>query len=461
VKHIFSVLKVKNKKMHTIIKNADILNEGKIVKGHVLIENDIIRRVFIGDDNIGIPADASVIDAENKLLMPGIIDDQVHFREPGLIRKGDIFSESRAAAAGGVTSFMDMPNTSPPALSLELLEEKYSAASRNSLINYSFYLGASNSNIVEINKVNPKTVCGVKIFMGSSTGNMLVDSEDALSAIFSESPVIVAVHCEDETTVKQNSALYRQKFGEDVPTSCHPAIRSAEACYKSSAKAVELASKHNTKLHVLHLSTARELELFENSAENYIPKITAEACVHHLWFSDADYGNLGNRIKCNPAIKSATDRDALREAVRNGKITVVATDHAPHTVDEKQKKYFGAPSGLPLIQHSLSVMLEMYRQGVFSLFDIVDRMCHAPARLFEISKRGYIREGYYADLVLVDMNAAYSPDSSNILYKCGWSPFEGVKFSTAVEKTWVNGSIVFDNGNIAEANCAKRLEFER
>jgi dihydroorotase len=448
--------------MHTIIKNANILNERNIFKRNVWIENDIIRKIFTVDSDIkDIPADAVIIDAQNKLLMPGVIDDQVHFRDPGLTHKGDIFSESRAAAAGGVTSFMDMPNTSPPALSVELLEEKYSTASRNSLINYSFYLGASNDNIAEINKINPETVCGVKVFMGSSTGNMLVDSEDALSAIFSESPVIVAVHCEDENTVRQNSALYRQKFGDDIPIDCHPAIRSAEACYKSSAKAVELAVKYNTKLHVLHLSTARELDLFDKSADDYLPRITAEACVHHLWFSDEDYRELGNRIKCNPAIKSAADREALREAVRNGKITVVATDHAPHTVDEKQKQYFGAPSGLPLVQHSLSAMLEMTRQGVFSLFDVVNRMCHAPARLFDIRRRGYIREGYYADLVLVDTRNQYSPCRDNILYKCGWSPFEGVNFSTIIEKTWVNGALVFDSGKIIEANSAKRLEFER
>jgi dihydroorotase len=449
--------------MHTtIIKNGNILNEGRIFKGSVRIENDVIGKISIGDDGLdSVPRDAYVIDAQNKLLMPGVIDDQVHFRDPGLTHKGDIFSESRAAAAGGVTSFMDMPNTSPPTLSVVLMEEKYSMASRDSLINYSFYLGASNSNISEINKINPETVCGVKVFMGSSTGDMLVDSEDALAAIFSESPVIVAVHCEDEYTVRQNSALYRQKFGEDVPTACHPAIRSAEACYKSSAKAVELAMKYNTKLHVLHLSTAKELELFDRTTDDYLPRITAEACVHHLWFSDSDYRDLGNRIKCNPAIKSVADRDALREGVRNGKITVVATDHAPHTIAEKRERYFGAPSGLPLVQHSLSVMLELSRQGVFSLFDVVNRMCHAPARLFGISKRGYIREGYYADLVLVDLHNEYSPCGDNIRYKCGWSPFEGARFSTKVEKTWVNGSIVFDNGTIIEAGSAKRLNFDR
>jgi dihydroorotase len=450
-----------NNKMNTVIKNVNILNEGKIVEGNVWIENEIIKKIFTGDLLDIVPQDTLYIDAKKMLLMPGIIDDQVHFRDPGLTYKGDIHSESRAAAAGGVTSFMDMPNTSPPALNMDALEEKYDTAVRNSLINYSFYLGASNGNIAEIKKIDPATVCGVKVFMGSSTGNMLVDNEEALAAIFSESPVIVAVHCEDENTIKQNIATYKQKFGDDIPTSFHPVIRSAEACYKSSAKAVELAVKYNTRLHVLHLSTARELELFAYSSGNYIPKITAEACVHHLWFSDLDYKYLGNRIKCNPAIKSANDREALREAVRNGKITVVATDHAPHTLDEKQKKYFGAPSGLPLIQHSLSAMLEMYKQGIFSLPDIVDRMCHYPAKLFNIRKRGYIREGYYADLVLVDMTAKYSPGSDNILYKCGWSPFEGTNFSTKIEKTWVNGSIVFDKGTIVEANSAKRLEFER
>ncbi|MDR3246209.1 MAG: dihydroorotase [Prevotellaceae bacterium] len=447
--------------MNTVIRNANILSEGKIVEGSVWIENEIIKKIFTGNLLDIVPPDTLYIDAKKMLLMPGIIDDQVHFRDPGLTYKGDIHSESRAAAAGGVTSFMDMPNTSPPALNMDALEEKYNTAFRNSLINYSFYLGASNGNIAEIKKIDPATVCGVKVFMGSSTGNMLVDNEEALAAIFSESPVIVAVHCEDENTIKQNIATYKRKFGDDIPTYFHPEIRSAEACYKSSAKAVELAAKYNTRLHVLHLSTARELELFDNSSENYIPKITAEACVHHLWFSDFDYKYLGNRIKCNPAIKSANDREALREGVRTGKITVVATDHAPHTLEEKQKKYFGAPSGLPLIQHSLSAMLEMYRQGIFSLPDIVDRMCHYPAKLFNIRKRGYIREGYYADLVLVDMHAEYSPDSDNILYKCGWSPFKGTIFSTKVEKTWVNGSIVFDKGEIVEANSAKRLEFER
>jgi dihydroorotase len=448
--------------MNTIIKGANILNEGRIFEGSIWIENDTIKKIFTAEDSLSdAPADAYTVDARNKLLMPGIIDDQVHFRDPGLTHKGDIFSESRAAAAGGVTSFMDMPNTSPTTLTLELLEEKYSAASRRSLINYSFYLGASNDNIAEIRKVNPANICGVKVFMGSSTGNMLVDSEDALSAIFSESPVLVAVHCEDENTVQRQLAMYRQTFGDDIPADRHPHIRNAEACYKSSAKAVELATKYGTRLHVLHLSTAKEPDLFERSSDSHIPKITAEACVHHLWFCDDDYRKLGNRIKCNPAIKSAEDRQALREAVRNGKITVVATDHAPHTIGEKQRKYVDAPSGLPLVQHSLQAMMEMYRQGIFSLFDVVNRMCHYPAKVFNIRRRGYICEGYYADLTLVDMNVKSSPSSSNILYKCGWSPFEGVDFSTCVEKTWVNGSIVFDRGKIVEAGCASRLEFDR
>jgi dihydroorotase len=449
--------------MNTIIKNANILNEGKIFRGNIRIENDIIKQIFQDDDAVLVPpADGyHVIDAKNKLLMPGVIDDQVHFREPGLTHKGDIFSESRAAAAGGVTSFMDMPNTSPPTINMNLLNEKYSMASRNSLINYSFYFGASNGNISEIHKIDRKTVCGVKVFMGSSTGNMLVDNEETLSAIFAESPVIVAVHCEDENTVKQRTLFCKQQFGDDIPVSYHPAIRNAEACYKSSSKAVELAVKYNTKLHVLHLSTAHELTLFDKCSERHLPRITAEACVHHLWFSDLDYARLGNRIKCNPAIKSANDRAALREAVKTGKIAVVATDHAPHTASEKQKRYFEAPSGLPLVQHSLTVMLEMYLQGIFSLFDIVERMCHAPARLFNIHKRGYIREGYYADLTLVDLSSGYSPNRDNILYKCGWSPFEETDFSTTVETTWVNGTIVFDKGKIMETNCAKQLEFDR
>ncbi|MDR1895312.1 MAG: dihydroorotase, partial [Prevotellaceae bacterium] len=445
--------------MNTIIKNANILNEGKIFNGNIWIRDEMIHRVFTCDECVDVPDNALRIDADGMLLMPGVIDDQVHFREPGLTHKADIYSESRAAAAGGVTSFMDMPNTSPPALSIEGLEKKYELAKSKSLINYSFYLGASNDNISEIVKVNPQKICGVKVFMGSSTGNMLVDREESLAAIFSQSPVIVAVHCEDEMIIKQNIARYRQIAGENVTTACHPIIRSAEACYKSTAHAVELAARYNTRLHVLHLSTEKELSLFDKSFPTHIPDITSEVCVHHLWFCDEDYARLGNRIKCNPAIKSSGDREALRNAVKDGRITVVATDHAPHTLSEKQKGYFDAPSGLPLIQHSLSAMLEMYRNNIFSLFDIADRMCHYPARLFGIHKRGYIREGYYADMVLVNLNKGYTPCSDNILYKCGWSPFDGAAFSTKIEKTWVNGSLVFDNGKIVEANCAKRLEF--
>ena len=450
------------KTMNTIIKNAKILNEGNLTIGNIWIENEFIKKIFTSFDDIKIPDNAFIIDAAGMLLMPGVIDDQVHFREPGLTYKANIYTESRAAAAGGVTSFMEMPNTNPPALTIDLLEEKYHIASENSLVNYSFYLGASNDNINEVKKVDPKKVCGVKVFMGSSTGNMLVDNETALAAIFAESPTIITTHCEDEQIIRHNNEIYKQKFaGKNIPTSCHPVIRSVEACYKSSAHAVELAAKYGTKLHILHISTAKELSLFEKSTWEHIPNITAEACVHHLWFYDADYDRLGNKIKCNPAIKYMEDREALRKAVKDGKITVVATDHAPHTLQEKEKPYFEAPSGLPLVQHSLSAMLEMHLQGVFSLNDVVNRMCHYPAKLFNVSKRGFIKEGYFADLVLVNMNEGFTPDSGNILYKCGWSPFEGVQFSTRIEKTWVNGKIVYENGEIKENKGAKRLEFNR
>ncbi|MDR0559836.1 MAG: dihydroorotase [Prevotellaceae bacterium] len=445
--------------MNYYIKNADILNEGMLTRANVLIENERIKQV--SEDEIILPADTTVIDAQGKLLMPGIIDDHVHFREPGLTHKGDMFSESRAAAAGGVTSFMDMPNTLPPTMSIDDLEHKREIAEHNSLINYSFYLGASAMNIGEIKKVDPCKVCGIKVFIGSSTGDLLVDEEKALSAIFAESPVIIAAHCEDENTIKENIARYKQKFGDDIPVEYHSVIRNAEACYKSAARTVELALRYNSRLHVLHLSTAKETGLFVKSTAGRIPRITAEVCTHHLWFSEKDCKFKGNKIKCNPAIKSEYDREILRNAVKNGRITVIATDHAPHTIDEKRKKYFNSPSGIPYIQHSLSAMLEMHKQGVFSLFDIVERMCHCPARIFGIRDRGFIREGYFADLVLIDLNTGYRPSPENILSKCRWSPFESVTFSTKVETTWVNGSIVYDNGEIIEAKAARSLEFNR
>ncbi|MDR2465949.1 MAG: dihydroorotase [Prevotellaceae bacterium] len=447
--------------MNTIIINADILNEGKIFRGHLEIENEIIKNVLPGELAEPRP-DAAIVDAQGLLLMPGIIDDQVHFREPGLTAKADIFSESRAAAAGGVTSFMDMPNTSPPADSLQLLEQKFEIAAQRSAVNYSFYLGASNDNIAEIRQIDPARICGLKLFMGSSTGNMLVDNPRALSAVFAESPVIVAAHCEDENIIRTNLKLFRYTIGDDADASIHPRVRDAEACFLSTRRALELAARYSARLHVLHLSTGAETRLFDPvSPDRPLPKVTAEACVHHLWFCDRDYKRLGNKIKCNPAIKSATDRDALRNAVREGKVAVVATDHAPHLRAEKQLGYFDAPSGLPLVQHSLSAMFELYRRGVFSLFDIVERMCHSPARLFGIRKRGFIRKDYYADLTLLDYNSPFSPAADNILHKCRWSPFEGVQFSARPAKTWVNGTLVYDNGEIRETKAAKRLEFDR
>lgn len=417
--------------MHTLITNARIINEGISFNGCVWIDNQIIREVFPSSE---LPKDLlgkenfTIIDAQGKLLIPGIIDDQVHFREPGLTEKGDIHSESRAAAAGGVTSFMEMPNTRPPAVSIAALEEKYAIAAHKSLVNYSFYLGATNENINEVKQVDPKIVCGVKVFMGSSTGNMLVDNEKTLSAIFAESPILVATHCEDEQLIVKNNRFYKEKYGSDIAFRYHPLIRSAEACYRSSAHAVELAHKYNTQLHVLHLSTERELSLFATGSSHSFPRITAEACVHHLWFTDEDYDLLGARIKCNPAIKTATDRAALRDAVNTGRIRIVATDHAPHTKAEKQSGYFTAPSGLPLVQHSLVAMLELYHQGIFSLETIVDRMCHSPALLFKVERRGFIKKGYYADLVLVDTEARWEVSPSNILYK--WYNYTSSQFQS-------------------------------
>ncbi|MDR2564328.1 MAG: dihydroorotase [Prevotellaceae bacterium] len=449
--------------MHTIIKNVSIINEGQRFDGGVLIENQLIKRVMSReelDKNPFPETEITIIDGKGMLLIPGIIDDQVHFREPGLTHKADIKHESRAAAAGGVTSFMEMPNTKPPAVSIDALEEKYAIAEEQSIANYSFYFGASNDNISELRKLDPQKVCGVKVFMGSSTGNMLVDDDKALSAIFAESPCIVATHCEDETTVRANLVRYQQIHGKDIPVRHHPDIRSAEACYRSSARAVELAVRYGTKLHVLHISTERELSLFETCSIDNIPRITSEVCVHHLWFCDEDYEELGAKIKCNPAIKSVADRAALRKAVVSGKLAVVATDHAPHTIHEKSRLYLESPSGLPLVQHSLPAMLEMCKQGLFSLETIVERMCHTPACLFGVEGRGFIREGYYADLVLINLSHEWRPDHNNILYKCGWSPFEGCRFTSRIESTWVNGKLVYDAGKIIEAGAGMRLKFK-
>jgi len=447
--------------MKTLIKNARIINEGRIFDGAVLIDGEFITKIFTSDQ---IPPElankAAVIDAAGQYLIPGAIDDQVHFREPGLTHKGEIASESRAAVAGGVTSYMEMPNTNPQAVTQEILEQKYQRAAEVSAANYSFYMGATNDNLDEVLKTDGSKVCGIKIFMGSSTGNMLVDNEEVLSDIFRNTKLLVATHCEDEPTIIRNTALYREKYGEFVPISAHPKIRSAEACFKSSAKAVELATKFGTRLHVLHLSTADEMKLF-SSGKVDDKHITAEVCVHHLWFDEHDYILKGNLIKWNPAIKSATDKAALWEALLSDKIDVIATDHAPHTLQEKEHSYFKAPSGGPLVQHSLTAMLEMSRKGLISVEKVIEKMCHAPADLFRIDRRGYIREGYYADLVLVDPTHSWVVAPENILYKCGWSPFDGIEFSHRVMATFVNGNLVYANGDIVSGIQGRRLKFNR
>lgn len=442
----------------TLIKNATIVNEGKIFRANVLIENNIISK--ISENEIDVKADQT-IDAEGNYLFPGCIDDQVHFREPGLTHKGEIYSEAKAAVAGGVTSYMEMPNTIPNVFTQKLLEEKYHRAAEVSLANYSFFMGASNDNIDEVLKTNPKNVCGIKVFMGSSTGNMLVDKRETLEALFSKCNLLIAAHCEDEDIIKHNMAEYKEKYGENVPVEYHPLIRSEDACYKSSALAVELAKKHNTRLHILHISTAKELALFDNKIPLKQKRITAEACIHHLWFSDEDYKTKGPFIKWNPAIKTSADRAAILQGVLDNKIDVIATDHAPHTLEEKQQTYFKAPSGGPLIQHSLIAMLELHHQGKISLEKIAEKMAHAVADCFQIEKRGYIREGYFADLVLVDLNSPWTVDKSNILYKCGWSPFEGLVFHSRISHTFVNGNLVYDNGNFNESKKGKRLTFDR
>lgn len=439
-----------------LIKQATMVNEGVQAVVDVLIEQGRIAKIAPQINQ----AAAQVIDAAGLHLLPGMIDDQVHFREPGLVSKGDIASESRAALAGGTTSYMEMPNVNPPTISLAALEAKYALGAQKSWVNYSFYLGATNDNVDEVRRVNPRDVCGVKIFMGSSTGNMLVDHEAALRAIFSESPILIATHCEDTPMIKAQEALYRQRYGDDVPMSAHPDIRCREACYKSSSMAVALAKETGARLHVLHITTAEELALFEpGPVEN--KRITAEACVHHLWFSDADYERLGSLIKCNPAVKAQSDRDAIRQAVIDGRIDVIATDHAPHTWEEKQQSYFAAPSGLPQVQQSLTALLDLVHQGVFSLETVVDRFSHNVARLYQVEDRGFIREGYWADLVLVDMQRPHLDDRAHNLYKCQWSPWEGHTFKSSVVKTLVNGRVMYDEGRFAEFVPGQRLLFSR
>lgn len=441
----------------TILKNGVIINEGKSFEGDILIVNERIEKIApsISEET------AKVIDLKGKWILPGCIDDQVHFREPGLTHKANLFTESRAAVAGGITSFMEMPNTVPNTLTQELLQDKYNTASSQAIANYSFFMGASNENSEEVLKTNPKNVCGVKVFMGSSTGNMLVDNETTLDNLFSKVPMLIATHCEDEATIRRNIEQAKAQYGENVPIEQHPIIRSEEACYLSSSMAVRLAKKHNTRLHILHISTAKELELFDNTIPLAQKRITAEACVHHLWFSEEQYKEKGTFIKWNPAVKKASDRDAIMQGVLDNKIDIIATDHAPHTIEEKENSYFKAPSGGPLVQHALLAMLEKAAQGKISKERVVEKMAHAPAILFEVEDRGFIREGYYADLVIVDPTSNYEVTKSNILYKCGWSPFEGVNFSHSIDTTIVNGNIVYQNGKIIEGTNGKRLLFNR
>lgn len=439
-----------------LIKGAAIVNEGKISHEDVLIDSGKIERI---GERLNPKAPFNEINASGLHLFPGVIDDQVHFREPGLTHKADIQTESRAAVAGGVTSFMEMPNTNPSSLTQKLLEEKYQRASQVSLANYSFYMGAANDNYDEVMKTDLKNVCGLKIFMGSSTGNMLVDNEDALEKVFGNFPGLIATHCEDEGIIKKNSEEFRKKYGEEVPVQFHPMIRSEEACWLSSSKAVALAKKNKSRLHILHISTARELQLFENKIPLEEKRITSEACIHHLWFCDEDYEREGKRIKWNPAIKTAKDRDTLFNAVLDGTIDVVATDHAPHTLEEKQRPYFQAPSGGPLVQHSLIAMLEFYHQKKISLEKITEKMSHSPAVLFRIRGRGFIREGYWADLVLADLNDPWEVSRENILYKCGWSPFERQIFHSRVTHTFVNGHLAYERGKINDSRKGSRLDF--
>ena len=443
--------------MKKLLKNAQIINEGVIVTADVMIQGNRIVKVAksINDEA------AEVIDLSGKFLMPGVIDDQVHFREPGLTHKGRIYTEAKAAVAGGITSFMEMPNTKPQALTQVLLEEKYLIGSKDSLANYSFFMGASNENLEEVLKTDPQQVAGVKIFMGSSTGNMLVDDKQVLNDIFSKCDMLIAVHCEDEETVRKNSAQMKDEYGEDLPIRFHPIIRSEEACYKSSSMAVELAKKHNTRLHILHISTDKETNLFRNDIPLSQKRITAEACIHHLWFDESSYDEKGTHIKWNPAVKSAKDKEGVWKALLDDRIDIIATDHAPHTIDEKNNKYFEAPSGGPLVQHALVAMLEFYHQGKVSLEWIVEKMCHAPATCFQVKERGFIREGYYADLVVVDLDKPWVVAKDNILYHCGWSPFEGETFKSSVVKTFVNGNLVYEGGTFDESHRGMRLEFDR
>lgn len=440
-----------------LIKNVNIVNENRVYESDVLLEDEIILRIApsISDAN------AKVIDAAGKFLLPGLIDDQVHFREPGLTHKGDIASESRAAVAGGITSFMEQPNTNPQTTTIEKLEEKFARAAETSFANYSFLFGGTNDNLEEIKRLDKNACSGIKLFLGSSTGNMLVDNEVVIENIFRNTEMVISAHCEDETTIKRNLAEYREKYGDDIPIKCHPLIRSAEACYLSSSKAIALAKKTGARFHVFHLSTGIETDLFRNDIPLTQKKITAEVCIHHLWFSDADYDAKGTLIKWNPAVKSAGDRSKLWEALLDDRIDVIATDHAPHTLEEKNNVYTQAPSGGPLVQHALPAMLQKYHEQVLSLEKLVEKMCHNPAVLFDIDKRGFIREGYYADLVLVDLDDPWKVAKENIAYKCGWSPFEETVFTSKITHTFVNGHLAYEHGEFSKQRNAKRLTFNR
>ncbi|MCX2718219.1 dihydroorotase [Lentiprolixibacter aurantiacus] len=441
----------------TLIKNALVVNEGQKFEADVLVRSGRIEKI-----SGQIPAaDHSVVDLQGNLLLPGIIDDQVHFREPGLTHKGDIASESRAAVAGGITTYMEQPNTNPQTTTLEKLEAKFALAAGRSSANYSFLFGGTNDNLEELKRLDKKSCSGVKLFLGSSTGNMLVDDEQVLESIFSNTEMVISAHCEDETTIRENMERYRSKYGDDIPVQYHPLIRSEQACYLSSSKAIALARKTGARLHVFHLSTGKEMDLFTNEIPLEDKQITAEVCIHHLWFSDEDYKDKGTLIKWNPAVKTATDRDELWKALLDDRIDVVATDHAPHTLEEKSQVYTKAPSGGPLVQHALPAMLDKYHEGVIGLEKIVEKMCHNPARLFDIEKRGFIREGYYADLAAVDLKGSWKVSKENIAYKCGWSPFEGHQFKSKVTHTWVNGHLAYHNGNYSEQRKGMRLTFDR
>lgn len=446
-------------KGHTLIKNAKIVNEGKIVEGDILIGDHIIKEI---DSSISVKsADMTVIDAEGNYVLPGMIDDQVHFREPGLTHKANIETESKAALAGGITSFIEMPNTNPQTTTVEKLDEKFAIAEKSSHANYSFMFGGTNDNLEEILKVDSKTVAGLKLFLGSSTGNMLVDDPAVLEKIFASTNMVISVHCEDEGTIRENLAKYKEQYGDDIPMELHPIIRSEEACYLSSSRAIELAKKTGARLHVFHLSTGKETNLFSNKIPLKDKKITSEVCIHHLWFSDEDYKRKGSHIKWNPAVKTSKDRDQLLKALLDDRIDVIATDHAPHTLEEKSNPYTSAPSGGPLVQHALVALLEMHHQGKISIEKIVQKACHNPAILFDVEKRGYIKEGYYADLVIVDLNNPWTVNKDNILYKCGWSPFEGNTFKSRITHTFLNGQLVYNNFKVLDVKAGQRLTFNR